>query len=395
MIGSLFSNLLRDLLPYLMCLLYGCRLNASLRAGDPLIRMNVEGCLEEHRLLESIGRGYWHVLKSLLASALELGMLKRTIDLSIDPTHLVYWGKKMVKRWGTPFSTTKNRSLPGLYPLTCFDLLSGLFLLMSAFIGKSRRDRRGRVKNAGKIVATKVMRCIDLLKDAGIRVRSLTGDEGIVSAELLGQLGREGIEHLFAVSSRSELRKLVPTIDGWRKLDDGRLIGIVRGVAYKEDSTTTNLVAVKDERSRRTFLYISSYCKGAKYVWSRYCRRGRHENGIGLAKSLGFEDRRPSTNLFQVKGHALACLYLIMLLKALSQSLNLDPNTEPQTLRNLLNRQCYVRWEGGKLVGLVIVSRSLLARIGATRIEWEGGAIELAWYQERNGQEATKIRAKG
>ena len=72
------------------------------------------------------------------------------------------------------------------------------------------------------------------------------------------------------------------------------------GEAYKDSET--DLVAVKDEKSRRTFLCITSYCKGARYVWGRYCRRGGHENGIGPAKSLGLEDRRPSTSLFQVKG---------------------------------------------------------------------------------------------
>lgn len=145
----------------------------------------------------------------------------------------------------------------------------------------------------------------------------------------------------------------------------------------------------------RTYLYISNYSKGARYVWSRYCRRGRHENEIGVAKSIGLEDGRPSTNLFQVKGHALACIYLMMLLKALSQRLNLDLDTEPMTIKNLLTRQCYVRWEEGKLVALVVVSRILLARTGASRIEWKGGSIELVWYQERRGANRRKTGAKG
>jgi hypothetical protein len=55
-ISSFFSNLLHELLPYLMCLLYGCRLNAALRMGDPLLRLNAERCLEEHRLLDRAGR---------------------------------------------------------------------------------------------------------------------------------------------------------------------------------------------------------------------------------------------------------------------------------------------------------------------------------------------------
>ena len=145
----------------------------------------------------------------------------------------------------------------------------------------------------------------------------------------------------------------------------------------------TNLVVVKDDG--RTYLYLSSY-KEARYVWERFCRRGKHENRIGVAKSIGFEDGRPSTSLFQVKGHALACIYLLMLLRVLCETLNLDPNTEPETIRNLLTRQCYVRWDSdGKLVAMVVVSRTILAKIGKSRIEWEGGSIELLWHQERRG----------
>jgi hypothetical protein len=100
------------------------------------------------------------------------------------------------------------------------------------------------------------------MKEAGIEVRSLTGDEGMVSGELLRELEKEGIEHLFALSSRSELRKLVPSIGRWKKLDDGRLIGMKRGVVYKD--VRTNLVVVRDERAKRMFLYISSYGKGGE-----------------------------------------------------------------------------------------------------------------------------------
>jgi hypothetical protein len=393
-ISSLFSNLLRELLPYMMCLLYGCRLNAALQNGDPLIRLNAERCFEEHRLLERLGRAYSHNLKGLLRCALDIGIIrKRVIDLSIDPTHLVYWGVKMIKRWGTPFSTMKNRALPGLLPITCFDLLSGLILFMSDFIGKAKRDRRGKAKDAGKVVAKKVLRSVDFLrKEVGIRVRSLTGDEGMCSEHLLRELEKRDIRHLFALSSRSSLGKLVPTIDGWTRLEDGRLIGMKRGVEYH--GLKTNLIALKDDD--RTYLYISNYGKGARYVWSRYCRRGKHENSIGVAKSIGLEDGRPSTNLFQVKGHALACIYLMILLKALSKRLGLDPNKEPQTIKSLLTRQCYVRWDEGRLMALVVVSRTLLARIGTSKIEWDGGSIELVWHQGRNATNTLmKIGAKG
>ena len=118
-------------------------------------------------------------------------------------------------------------------------------------------------------------------------------------------------------------------------------------------------------------------------------------------KSIGLEDGRPSTNLFQIKGHALACIYLLMLLKALCEKLNLPGENnfvEPKTIRNLFARECYVRWEaGGRMVALVVVSRKLLERIGTSRIEWEGGRIELLWLQYRNAHatNSSKMIANG
>lgn len=363
-----------------MCLLYGCRLNAALQIGDPLIRLNAERCLEEHRLLERVGRGYRANLRRLVKSSVRLGIVKRVVDLSVDPTHVLYWGEKAVKRWGSPFSTMMNRALPGLYPLTCLDLLSGMFLLASDFIGKAKKDRRGRTKDLGRVVGKKILRCVDLLEGVGVRVRSIIGDEGMCSDYLIEELGKRGIHHLLAMGSRSKLRALIPTIDRWTGLEDGKLLGIRRDVEH--NGVKTNLVVVKDDG--RTYLYVSSYTKGAKYIWGRFCRRGKHENKIGVAKSVGLEDGRPSTSLFQVKGHALACIYLLMVLRVLCENLGLDPDTEPETIRNLLTRQCYVRWDTtGRLTALVIVSRTMLEKIGRPSIEWEGGSIELLWYQGR------------
>lgn len=368
-----------------MCLLYGCRLNGAMQVGDPLIKLNAEGCFEEHRLLEKVGRNYARTMAKLLRSAIGLGIVKRVVDLSVDPTHIIYWGERRVKRWGSPFSTMMNRAFPGLYPITCLDLLSGLFLFASDFIGKAKKDRKGRTKDLGKVVAKKVLACIDFLRGAGVRVRSITGDEGVFSDYLVEDLGKRGINHIFAIRSRTKLRALIPTIEKWVKLEDGKLLGIKRDVDH--NGVRTNLIVVKD--GDRTYLYVSSYVKGARYVWGRFCRRGKHENRIGVVKSIGFEDGRPSTGLFQVKGHALACIYLLILLRVLCENLNLDPNTEPETIRNLLTRQCYVRWDSatGRLMALVIVSRTMLAKIGRSSIEWEGGSIELLWHQQRRGHQ--------
>ncbi len=394
-ISFFFNGLLQNLLPYLMCLLCGCRLNGALNNGDSLLRLNAEKCFEEHNQLEREGRRYKQTLKLILKIALDNGIIKPIIDLSADPTFMIYWGKRMIKRWGTVFSTMYNRALPGLFPLTCFDLNSGLFLWMDDFIGKARRDRRGRIKNLGKVVATKVLKCVDFLQQPriGIKVRSLTGDEGMTSKHLLNELKKRKIRHLFALKSNSKLRKLVPSIKDWSKLKDGRRIGIKRNVTYY--GMKTNLIAVRDQD--RTYLYITSYRKSAKYAWRKFSRRGSHENGIGNAKSIGLVDGRPSTNLFQIKGHALACIYLLVLLKVLCEKLNLGQNNfEPRTVKNLFTRECYVRWEAGeKIIALVIVSRKLLERIGTSRIEWEGGRIELLSLQHRTvGAGGPKMSAK-
>src|SRR5207237_7575453 len=122
-----------------------------------------------------------------------------------------------------PFSTMMNRALPGLYPLTCLDLLSGLFLLASDFIGKARKDRKGRTKALGKVVGKKILGCIDFLRDAGVSVRSVTGDEGMCSVYLIEELKKRGINHLLAVTSRSKLNVLIPTVESWVRLEDGKL----------------------------------------------------------------------------------------------------------------------------------------------------------------------------
>jgi hypothetical protein len=138
---------------------------------------------------------------------------------------------------------------------------------MDDFIGKARRDRQGKLKNIGKVVAKRIVKCIDFLTQPGIgikKIRSLTGDENITSKHLLQELEDKGIKHLFALKSSSKLRGHVPKIKRWVKLEeDGRLIGIKRNIIYS--CVKTNLVVIKDKK--RIYLYISScYCKGAKYV---------------------------------------------------------------------------------------------------------------------------------
>ena len=46
------------------------------------------------------------------------------------------------------------------------------------------------------------------------------------------------------------------------------------------------------------------------------------------------------------------------------------------------------------MIALVIVSRTLFARVGPSRMEWEGGTIEFLWLQEQRGV-SLRIPAKG
>jgi short subunit dehydrogenase-like uncharacterized protein len=62
----------------------------------------------------------------------------------------------------------------------------------------------------------------------GVRVRSITGDEGMSSDYLIEELGKRGIHHLLAIRSRTKLRALIPTIEKWDRLEDGKLLGIKR-----------------------------------------------------------------------------------------------------------------------------------------------------------------------
>jgi len=57
-----------------------------------------------------------------------------------------------------------------------------LFLLASDFIGKAKKHRKGRAKDLGKVTGKKILRCIDFLRDAGVKVRSVTGDGGMCSS---------------------------------------------------------------------------------------------------------------------------------------------------------------------------------------------------------------------
>ncbi len=133
-----------------MCLLCGCRLNGALNNGDSLLRLNAEKCFEEHNQSEREGRRYKQTLKLILKIALDNGIIKPIIDLSAYPTFMIYWGKRMIQRWGTVFSTMYNRALPGLFPLTCFDLNSGLFLWMDDFIGKVSKGQKREDKEPWK-----------------------------------------------------------------------------------------------------------------------------------------------------------------------------------------------------------------------------------------------------
>jgi hypothetical protein len=104
-----------------------------------------------------------------------------------------------------------------------------------SFVGKARsRDRRGKLKDeVGKIVAKRILKCIDFLRQPEIglnKVRSVIGDETMTSEHLVKELEDRGVKRLLALKSSSRLRKYIPKIKRWTKLDDGRLIGIKRNI---------------------------------------------------------------------------------------------------------------------------------------------------------------------
>ncbi len=378
-ITSFFKGLFADLLPYMKCLLYGYNSIHNLAmSGDRLFSLNTESCQQMHGLLERVGRGYASNLVKILSSAVMVGLVKRMIDLSVDGFHMPYDGKKRVKDWGTPFSTMMNRPYPGLYPLTAVDLASGLILYAGSFVRAGAKECK---KHLGDVVAPRVMECVDLLKEAGISVRSVIADEGITSRKLVEDLLGRAIGYAFALRANSKLRVLESFIQGWKKLDSRRFIGMIRNATY-DDNKLTNLVMIK--HGKRRYLYISSFKKGARYVWKRFCARGNHERRHGVASAMGAKSL-PSNMLFQIKGHMFTVVYLNLILRQLCRELNLG-DIDVETLRSMFTRECYVTWDGdGKMHALIVANKALLKKLGDKhKITWTGGTIEFIYYREKN-----------
>ncbi len=375
-----FGGLLRSLLPYMKCLLYGYNsLHNFAMSGDRPFGVNTESCHRVHKLLERAGRAYSRNLVKMLSTARAINLVRGVIDLSVDGLHIPYDGKKRVRDWGTPFSTLMNRAYPGLYPLTAVDLASGLILYAGSFVRAGTKECK---KHLGNVVAPRVMESIALLKKAGIEVRSLVADEGMTSHKLMDELIGRGIDYILAIRANSKLRKFESWIGRWNKLGDrGRVIGLLRNVGYY--GQTTNLLMVKDRG--KAFLYISSLADGPKQIWKRFCRRGNHERKHGVASTMGIKSL-PSNRLFQIEGHILTCVYLNLILKKLCGELNLG-EIDVETLRSIFTRECYIRWEedGKKMHALIVANKALLKKLGKKHtITWSHGTIRFAYYRERN-----------
>ncbi len=321
----------------------------------------------------------------LIAKAASIGMLSHLIDLSLDATHLMYHGVKRLKEWGAPFSTWLNRSFPGLNPMTAYDLASGLFLYMFDFVCKASLSNRAYGK--GKVMLGRVVKCVEFLKEASIRVRSVTGDEAFFSYPLLSWLVKSKISYRIAVSSRSVLRNYVPKINKWVSMKDGRVIGIFRGAVYR--GIRTNLLAVKHHGS--TYLYVtSSGSLGALDAMKQYWMRGNHEKAIGYLKSFLSFARIPSTKLSKIKGHVFSCLLLYVLLRRIAQELNVDRGSgvSPATMQALLERpgvMKLVKDEKGTTTGvaaLIIVNKALIRRIGRSRLKIGQSVIEFVEFRQ-------------
>jgi len=377
-ITTLFQSIMLPLIPYMKCLLYGYNsLNNLCASGDQSFSINTQSCYDIHKLLERAGRAYRTRLVKILSIARVVNLVRSVIDLSVDGLHMPYDGKKRVKDWGTPFSTLMNKAYPGLYPLTAVDLASGLILYAGSFVRAGAKECK---RHLGNVVAPRVIECIELLKEAGITVRSAVADEGITSHALMSGLVSRGIEYVLALKANSRLRRFEPWVKRWSRLDEGRLIGMVRNVGYYGE--TVNLVIIRD--AERTYLYISSIGKWPRYVWKRFCRRGNHERKHGVASTMGIKSL-PSNRLFQIEGHILVCIYLNLILKALCREFNLG-NVDVETLRSAFTRQCYIEWESdGKMHATIVASKSLLKKLGSKRIvKWDRGSIEFIYYRERS-----------
>jgi len=122
---------------------------------------------------------------------------------------------------------------------------------------------------------------------------------------LIEELRKRGIQHILAVTSRSKLRLLVPTIERWTRLDDGKLLGIKRGVEH--NGVRTNLVVVKEDD--RMYLYVSSYSKGARYVLGKILqeRQAREQDRRG---EIGWSGGRETLDGPLPGQGAHSCLHL-------------------------------------------------------------------------------------
>jgi len=297
----------------------------------------------------------------------------------------MYHGAKKLKEWGAPFSTWLNRSFPGLNPTTAYDLASGLFLHVFDFVCKASVSNRTYGK--GKVMLGRVKGCVEFLKEASIRVRSVTGDEAFFSYPLLKWLVGSKIAYRIAVSSRSVLRKYVPRIQEWVDLGDGRAIGIFRGAVYR--GIKTNVLAVKHHGS--TYLYVTSTrTLGALDAMKQYWRRGNHEKAFGYLKSFLSLGRIPSTKLSKIKGHVFSCLLLYVILRKIAKELNLyhGSGISPATMQAILERRGVMKLvedEKGTTTGVVAlmtVNKALIRKIGRSRLEIGESVIEFVEFRE-------------
>ena len=395
---SIFGTRFDSIIPYLKCLLFNEHsVNNSCNNGDSLYHISDGRARNKvYDALRRTGLEYEENVTLLLKKAASIGMISNLIDLSLDATHLLYRGSKKLKAWGAPFSTWLNRSFPGLNPMTACDLASGLFVYVYDFVCKSSLSVR-EYGGEGKVMLGRVTKCVSFLKQASIRVRSITGDEAFFSYALLKwlvDLNRKNprkISYRIAVKSTSVLRKYVPKIKEWISFDsgknknDGRLIGIFRGAMYR--GIKTNLIAVKHHGS--TFLYITSTRSlDALDAIMQYWLRGRHEKKIGYLKSFLSLLRMPSTKLSKIKGHVFSCILLYMLLRKIAHESNLGNDVSPLTMSTLLKRPGVVkvvRDEHGvttKVMALIVVNKSLMRKIRRSKMVIGGSVIEFVIFRQ-------------
>ena len=359
-------------------------------AADPMLGFNTRTDSGIHKELGVLGECYPEKLRSVLRRGSELGLIGE-IEASVDYVHVPHWGRSKAGEWGTPYSTMMNKPFPGLYPLSMYDLNSGLFLSFTEFVQRPPKETEETEAPPGEVTCREVMEAVRFLGGIGLKVRSVRGDRLIASESLMRELGGadggDGVKqpegdgetakarkrYYFALKSNSVLRRQADQIpeDVW--IDTGQN-DLVAKHAVTYHGLETNLIVLRKESGRR-YMFVSNDGRDPPTVLGEYRRRGLHEKAIGRLNKVGFKSL-PSNDLDRIAGHLLLYVFLGLVLAMMRREFGLG-NVDAFTLRLLLSKPGLVRHDQDGVRVWMVVNRALLKRLGRSTIRWSGGVIRL------------------